>query len=113
MEESRELEFYRYVSVGELAEIERTGKLRGERAGQDETFWTEDFYESAVEARDKLALRRLPQVRVRFTISNEPNISWRRKSVDPEYGQSGGGTEWSSYDAIEVNLPLLEKEVLG
>ena len=40
MSEVRDREFYRYVGEQEIEAIEGTGKLRGEKASRDETFWT-------------------------------------------------------------------------
>ena len=46
--------FYRYVSRTEEEAIGKTGMLRGGRPGR--TYWTEEFYETAAEAKAKLAL---------------------------------------------------------
>lgn len=109
-----EKEFYRYISMRELGIIKKTGLLRGGRsAGEDQTFWTEDLYRDRYQAQARLALRTAPEVRVRFTIKSEPNLERRGGVVVPDGGQPGGGTEWSSYEAVEVNLPLLEEEVLS
>lgn len=102
--------FYRYVDEREVVAIRETGLLRGGRgAGMERTFWTEDFYQNADEARRRLAFFRTPTHRVAFTITNEPEIESFGTRVDPSDEQPGGGTEWMSRDAVAVRL--VDKEV--
>lgn len=95
--------FYRYVGEREVEAIRNTGLLRGGRPGR--TFWTEDVYGRAAEAKARLALEEPPPAfRVAFRIRNEPTISARGERVDPAAGEPGGGTEWESADTVEVEV---------
>lgn len=95
--------FYRYVGGREVAAIRETGMLRGGRPRR--TFWTEDAYGTAAEAKARLALGEPPPAfRVAFTIRNEPEISRRGDRVLPAAGEPGGGTEWMSEEKVEVEV---------
>ena len=95
--------FYRYVSRTEVEAIVETGILRGGRPGR--TYWTEEFYETAAEAKAKLALAEpAPAARVAFRIKNSPDVRRRGDAVLPAAGEPGGGTEWMSADPVEVEV---------
>lgn len=79
-----------------------SGKLRGGRPGR--THWTEDHYESAREAKRRLALATLPEVRMEFTITNSPHIRRMGDVVEPVDDEPGGGTEWMTLEAVEVEV---------
>ena len=98
-----EVVFYRYVSRTEVEAIGETGMLRGGRPGR--TYWTEEFYETAAEAKAKLALAEpAPAARVAFRIRNRPNVRRRGDVVLPAAGEPGGGTEWMSTEPVEVEV---------
>ena len=99
-------EFYRYMSREELDAIEKTGMLRG--GWPNETYWTEDYYESAAEAQERLALRRRPEKRVWFRITNEPAIERDNRLVAPHEGQPGGGTEYMTRPDEKVEVEVIE-----
>lgn len=86
----------------EAEAVLRTGKLRGGRPGR--TYWTEDRYESAREAKRQLALVTLPEVRMRFTIKNDPHLQRAGDIVEPSDDEPGGGTEWITLEPIEVEV---------
>lgn len=46
--------------------------LRGGRPGR--TYWTDEVYEGADEAKGRLALDELPKVRLAFRITNQPKL---------------------------------------
>ena len=97
--------YYRYMSRREADAVEKTGMLRGGRgAGVDETYWTDEIYGSAREAKARLSLGRQPEVRVAFTIRNTPRLLNEGAQVEPDEGEPGGGTEWSTLDAVEVEV---------
>ena len=105
LDEGSERTFYRYVSREELEVIRSTGKLRGGKgAGLERTYWTEDLYRSAAQARDLLALSQAPHYRVAFIITNDPEVSIRGDTVEETPYRPGGGTEWMSWQAVEVEL---------
>lgn len=97
-----EQSFYRYMSRAELTAIEESGMLRGGIQGR--THWTTDFYESAGEAKSKLALRSTPEVRVQFRIRNEPHLRRQGDPVDPSMGEPGGGSEYMTADKVYVEV---------
>ena len=70
------------------------------RAGR--TYWSEDRYESAREAKRRLALAALPEVRMQFTIRNDPHLRRAGDTVEPSGDDPGGGTEWMTPGAVEV-----------
>ncbi len=97
--------FYRYMGVAERKVVEDTNMLRGGRgAGTEETYWTDEAFGSATEAQARLALRGVPRVRLAFTITNDPELLLEGARVRPDEGQPGGGTEWMSRDAVEVEV---------
>lgn len=101
--------FYRYMSRQEADAVGKTGMLRGGRgAGVEETYWTDQLYDSAREAKARLSLGRLPEVRVAFTIRNTPRLLNEGAPVEPDEGEPGGGTEWSTLDAVEVEVIVYE-----
>lgn len=99
-------EFYRYMSEAEVAAIRRTGLLRGGRP--EETFWTTDYYESADEAQERLALRERPEKRVWFRITNEPAMERKNTRVAPDEGQPGGGTEYMTAADEKVAVEVID-----
>lgn len=107
--QQEEKTFYRYMSEGEVEAVRRTGLLRGGRgAGFEETYWTDELYNSAFEAKAQLALQRPPEVRVAFRITNTPRLLLEGTEVAPGAGEMGGGTEWMSVDAVEVEVRDIE-----
>lgn len=94
--------FYRYMSRAELRAIEQTGMLRGGIRGR--THWSTDFYETAADAKSRLALGRAPEVRVQFRITNEPRLRRRGDTVDPSMGEPGGGSEYMTTDKVYVEV---------
>lgn len=94
--------FYRYMSRAELRAIEETGMLRGGIGGR--TYWSTDLYETAGEAKRRLALGRTPEVRVQFRITNEPRLRRQGDPVDPSMGEPGGGSEYMSTDRVQVEV---------
>ena len=98
--------FYRYTSRAEAAAVLRTGQLRGGRPGR--AYWTEDRYESAREAKRRLALAALPEVRVRFTIRNDPRLRRAGDVVEPSGDEPGEGSEWMTLEAVEVEVIAID-----
>lgn len=97
--------FYRYVGEREVSAIEETGMLRGGRgAGRETTFWTDERYDSAEEAQRRLALRVAPDARVAFRIRGEPGLVLEDAEVEPDGSNTGGGREWMTLDAVEVEV---------
>jgi hypothetical protein len=94
--------FYRYMSRSEAEAVLRTGMLRGGRPGR--TYWTEDRYETTGEAKRRLALAALPEVRMRFTIRNDPHLRRAGDTVESSDDEPGGGTEWMTLEAVEVEV---------
>lgn len=96
--------FYRYMSQAEAQTVQSSGVLRGFRAvnGRSETYFTEDHYNSASEAQSRLALEQAPQVRVRFRVANNPRMDRANAAVSADYGQRGGGTQWSTREVVRV-----------
>lgn len=100
--------FYRYMSWREVRVIEEeerttgSGKLRGGAPG--ETFWTTDFYEESRTVKSSLALGYLPEVRLAFRITNEPELELEGTPVRAARGEPGGGTEWMSEEIVEVEV---------
>jgi len=90
------------MSRAEAEAVLRTGKLRGGRPGR--TYWTEERCESAREAKRRLALATLPEVRLRFTITNEPHLRRAGDVVEPSEDEPGGGSEWVTLEAVEVEV---------
>lgn len=109
MSQLYETTYYRYMSRAELEAVQKTGRLRGGRgAGFEETYWTDEFFTSALEAKSRLALLRPPEVRVAFRIINAPTLLFEGAEVRPGAGEPGGGTEWMSLDAVEVEVRDIE-----
>ncbi len=94
--------FYRYMSLAEAEAARRTGLLRGGRPGR--TYWTDERYENAQEAGDRLALEERPEVRLRFTIRNDPELALEGARVRPRHGRPGGGTKWVALGRVEVEV---------
>ena len=51
--------YYRYMSEKEAGVVEEEGLLRGGRPGQ--TYWTDERYGTAAEAKSRLALKAPPR----------------------------------------------------
>ena len=98
--------FYRYMSSEEVEAIKDTGLLRG--GWPNETYWTEDYYESAEEAQEQLALRGRPEKRLWFRITNEPEMERENMPVRPHEGQPGGGTEYMTKANELVEVEVIE-----
>lgn len=94
--------FYRYVSRAEAEAVLRTGYLRGGRPGR--TYWTTDLYGSPTEAKNRLALEYLPEARLEFRITSEPELLLAGTRVEPDENEPGGGTEYLSEESIEVEV---------
>lgn len=103
--------FYRYMSDYERRIVEETRMLRGGRnAGVEETYWTDELYASAAEAKARLALRYVPERRVAFRIRNAQALRMELEGseVEPHEGEPGGGREWMTYDAVDVEVIEVE-----
>lgn len=90
MSEAGRETYYRYMSEREAEVVGDTGLLRGGRPGK--TFWTTDFYGSALEAKRSLALGGLPEVRLAFTIVGEPEVELDGTVVEP----TNRGAAWNT-----------------
>lgn len=99
-------EFYRYMSGAEADAVAATGMLRGGRP--DKTFWTRDYYGSADEAMEMLALGDRPEKRMRFRILNEPQVESRDTEVGRKHGQPGGGTEYVTVADEKVEVEVID-----
>lgn len=99
--------FYRYASRAEAEAVLETGLLRGGRPGS--TYWTDERYESAADAKGLLALGDLPEVRLAFRIRNAPGLVVDGLEVEPDEGEPGGGTEWMTLDAVEVEVMAIDQ----
>ncbi len=94
------------MSRAEAEAVGETGFLRGGWPG--ETYWTDQRYESAVEAGARLALRRPPEVRMTFIILSGPKLERDGARVRPAYDEPGGGTEWTTLELVEVEVIEVE-----
>ncbi len=94
--------FYRYMSRAELRAIEETSMLRGGIRGR--THWSTDRYATAREAKSRLALGRLPEIRVEFRITNEPHLIREGDAVEPAMEEPGGGTEYLTTEQVYVEV---------
>ena len=86
------------MSEEEAGAVEEEGLLRGGRPGR--SYWTDKRYETADEAKSRLALKAPPEVRLAFTIRNEPALERVGTRVRPLRGEPGGGTEWMTTDKV-------------
>ena len=59
---------------------------------------------SRCKASDRLALEERPEVRLRFTIRNDPELALQGARVRPRHGRPGGGTEWVALGRVEVEV---------
>ena len=102
---------FRYMSEGELTAIKNTHLLRGGTPGA--TYFTKDLYKSATKAQSRLSLSAPPELRVEFEILNNPNFEKFGTKVDPFDRQIGGGSEFKTFDPVEVRIinsqPLRKK----
>ena len=94
--------YYRNMSKAELQAVQETGMLRGGRGG--ETYFTDSNFNSATEAKNRLALPEKPDVQVKFKITNNPELLKNGTKVDPAYGQNGGGKEYMTRDQVKVDI---------
>ncbi|AKL98424.1 hypothetical protein [Endomicrobium proavitum] len=94
--------YYRYMTVSEAQAVTETGMLRGLREGK--TYYTTNLFSSAESAKSKLALEFTPEVRMKFTISNEPKLIKNGTFAEPAYGGKGGGIEFMTYDKVGVEI---------
>lgn len=90
------------MSEAEAEAVGKTGLLRGGRPGR--TYWTDRRYERAREAKSLLALRARPEVRMEFRIINKPRLAVEGNRVKPAEDEPGGGVEWMTLDAVEVEV---------
>lgn len=86
-------QWYRYMSRGELGDLQQHGRLRYGRT-EGLTFLTRDSYDSVAEAQAKLALPFPPEVGVLVTIPEPLNRVIGPEAVQDDFGQPGGGTQW-------------------
>lgn len=94
--------FYRNMDQSELQAVLSSSKLRGGNPGA--TFFTDDYYESAEEAQDKLSLPMKPEIQLGFIVKNEPLMVRNGSVVDPLFGGHGGGREYLTMDVVEVEI---------
>ena len=96
--------YYRAMSAAELKAIQNTGYLRGGNPG--DTYFTNNRYTSASAAQRSLSLEHRPEHMVEFRIINNPNIVGgpTGTTVTPKYGQPGGGIEFYSTNAVQVEI---------
>jgi len=90
------------MTQGELQAVQKTGLLRGGRAG--ETFFTKDLYKSAASAQQRLALPSAPTLRVEFQILNNPTLLRNGTKVQSAFGMLGRGAEFMTLDPVKVRL---------
>lgn len=99
-------EFFRYMSAAEADAVGKPGEvgyLRGGRPG--ETHWTSERYDTASEAKAKLALPDMPEKRLRFRMSSWPSRMIKENSVvSAKHGEPGGGPEWMTEERVEVTV---------
>ena len=94
--------FFRSMSKAEAEAVSNTGKLRGGKPG--ETFFTDSRFRSAERAQDRLSLPGKPQVQMEFRITNNPALERNGTRVVPDFGGRGGGREYMSRDAVNVEI---------
>ncbi len=99
--------FYRYITEGEIEPIRNTQLLRG--GNPDATYFTKELYDNGLEAQQKLSLKQTPTYRVKFKVTNNPNLELNGTEVKPHYGQPGGGTEWMTYNKVKVRVIKIKK----
>ncbi|KNZ32390.1 MAG: hypothetical protein AD742_11460 [Methylibium sp. NZG] len=90
----------RYMSQAEAEATMRTGLARGGRDGV--TFVTNDFYSTASAAQRALALPGMPEVMLVFSVTT--GTFSPPTTVDPAFGQPGGGTERTGTGRIPVKV---------
>ena len=94
---------YRYMTQGEVdAVMNSKGFLRGGNPG--ETFFTKDLYKSTASATERLALPTPATHRMEFQILNNPNLSRTGQRVIGDFGRTGGGNEFSTFDPVRVRI---------
>ena len=93
---------FRYMTQGELTAIQKTGLLRGGRAG--DTFFTKYLYKSVAKASQRLGLESTPTLRVEFEILNNPTLLKNGTKVLSLKGLSGGGAEFMTLEPVKVRL---------
>ncbi len=93
--------YSRYMSRAELDAVQDTNTLRGGRPG--DTYFSTNRYTTATDAQSALSLDSTPDVRVDFTITNNPSTVGPYP-VEPDFGQPGGGIEYWSSDSIAVKI---------
>ena len=94
------------MSRREAEAVRRTGILRGGRPGR--TYWADETYEGADEAKGRLALDEPPEVRLAFRITNEPKLELQGSPVRPDAGEPGGGTEWMTRERVRVEVVSID-----
>ena len=94
--------FYRNMDQTEMQAVVNSGKLRGGNPGV--TFFTDEYYESAEEAQDKLSLPMKPEVQLGFIVKNDPLMLRNGSIVDPLFGGHGGGREYMTMDVVQVEV---------
>lgn len=99
--------YYRYMSEKEAGVVEEEGLLRGGLPG--ETYWTDERYGTAAEAKSRLALKALPEVRLAFTIKNDPALEREGTRVGALDDEPGGGMEWMTTEKVEVEVIGVDK----
>lgn len=94
--------FYRNMSKAEYEAVKATGLLRGGRPG--ETYFTDQRFRSAEQAKDRLSLEQKPEVQVQFRVTSDPKLVRGGTRVKAANGGRGGGREYMTGDAVKVEV---------
>jgi hypothetical protein len=92
------------------AELDKTGSTHTLRPGKDPpNFFTSDVYNKADDALNKLSMPKSPEVRVKFSITNDAQIHGPRTVAPASYNgitRPGGGIEYWTME--QTNVQVLE-----
>ena len=98
--------YYRSMSKAEAAAIADTGILRGGRPGK--AYFTDQrirMGDGGKRAQARLSLPGgTPEVRMEFSVTNNPSMTLNGTRVSPHYEQPGGGREYMTTDPVEVEV---------
>jgi len=91
--------FYRYVGDAEKQYIDQNKMIRSQSG---KTYFSPDLYETATDARQRLALPALPAWRVGPIPADEmPDFdAVALQAASPKYGQPGGGLECATNHTV-------------
>ncbi|MCC6910301.1 MAG: hypothetical protein IT430_20395 [Phycisphaerales bacterium] len=99
----------RYGSVAEMEAMGRTGLLRGGRPGRN--YVTRDVYDTGLDAQHSLALERAPTRRARIEFDSKCSTCPPTR-VKPQFGQPGGGTEFTVYGPGGIPIRIIKIDPL-